>query len=119
MENCVVFFVFGFYKIFDEIFVNVVDNSQCDVFMIFFKVIIDSEMGEILVENNGKGILVEMYQKEGCYIFEFIFGYFFIGLNYDDDEKKMVGGCNGYGVKFINIFSLKFILECQDSVNGK
>lgn len=119
MENRVVSFVPGLYKIFDEILVNAADNSQRDASMTFLKVTIDSETGEISVENNGKGIPVEMHQKEGCYIPELIFGHLLTGSNYDDDEKKTVGGRNGYGAKLTNIFSLKFTLECQDSVNGK
>ena len=28
--------------------------------------------------------------------------------NYDDDEKKLTGGRNGYGAKLANIYSLEF-----------
>ncbi|KAK4226804.1 putative DNA topoisomerase 2 [Podospora fimiseda] len=119
MENRTVSYVPGLYKIFDEILVNAADNSQRDSSMTFLKVSIDRESGEITVENNGKGIPVEMHEKENCYVPELIFGHLLTGSNYNDDEKKTVGGRNGYGAKLTNIFSTKFTLECQDSLQGK
>ena len=44
------------------------------------------------------------------YVPELIFGHLLTGSNYDDDEKKVVGGRNGYGAKLANIFSRKFIV---------
>jgi DNA topoisomerase-2 len=41
------------------------------------------------------------------------------GSNYNDDEKKVVGGRNGYGAKLANIFSHKFIVECGDGAARK
>ncbi|KAK3324678.1 DNA topoisomerase [Cercophora scortea] len=119
MENRTVSYVPGLYKIFDEILVNAADNSQRDSSMTFLKVTIDAGTGEICVENNGKGIPVEMHEKEKCYVPELIFGHLLTGSNYDDDEKKTVGGRNGYGAKLTNIFSTKFTIELQDSTNGK
>ncbi|KAK5660493.1 hypothetical protein OQA88_13041 [Cercophora sp. LCS_1] len=121
MEYRKVSYVPGLYKIFDEILVNAADNSQrkSDPPMTYLKVSIDRESGEITVENNGKGIPVEMHAKEGCYIPELIFGHLLAGSNFDDEEKKTVGGRNGYGAKLTNIFSRKFTLELQDPDNGK
>ncbi|KAL2024501.1 hypothetical protein VTK56DRAFT_7544 [Thermocarpiscus australiensis] len=119
MENRTVAFVPGLYKIFDEILVNAADNSQRDSSMTYLKVTIDRETGEISVENNGKGIPIEMHEKENCYIPELIFGHLLTGSNYDDNEKKTVGGRNGYGAKLTNIFSQRFTIELQDSNNGK
>ena len=119
MENKTVSYVPGLYKIFDEILVNAADNSQRDSSMTYLKVTIDREAGEISVENNGKGIPVEMHEKEKCYVPELIFGHLLTGSNYDDNEKKTVGGRNGYGAKLTNIFSNKFTIELQDSTNGK
>ncbi|KAK0744143.1 DNA topoisomerase 2-like protein [Schizothecium vesticola] len=121
MEYRKVSFVPGLYKIFDEILVNAADNSQrnSEPPMTYLKVTVDRETGEISVENNGKGIPVEMHTTEGCYIPELIFGHLLAGSNFDDDEKKTVGGRNGYGAKLTNIFSKKFTLELQDPDNGK
>ena len=37
---------------------------------------------------------------------EMIFGHLLTSTNYEKDEKKIVGGKNGYGAKLTNIFSL-------------
>lgn len=109
----------GFYKIFDEILVNAADNKQRDKNMGYIKITINREEGEISVENDGKGIPVEMHEKEGVYIPELVFGHLLAGSNFDDNEKKTVGGRNGYGAKLCNVYSTEFTLECQDSQNGK
>lgn len=119
MEYKKISFVPGFYKIFDEILVNAADNKQRDKSMSYIKVHIDREKGEVSVENDGKGIPVEMHEKEGVYIPEMVFGHLLAGSNFDDGEKKTVGGRNGYGAKLCNVFSTEFSLECQDSANGK
>ncbi|KAI0890325.1 type II DNA topoisomerase [Annulohypoxylon maeteangense] len=112
-------FVPGLYKIFDEILVNAADNKQRDTTMTYMKVTINRQEGQITVENNGKGIPVEIHDKEKVYIPELVFGHLLAGSNFDDDEKKTVGGRNGYGAKLCNVFSTEFTLECQDSKNGK
>ncbi|KAK8118951.1 DNA topoisomerase II [Apiospora kogelbergensis] len=113
-------FVPGLYKIFDEIIVNAADNKQRDnKGMTYLKVHINRAEGVITVENNGKGIPVEKHEKEKVYIPELVFGHLLAGSNFDDDEKKTVGGRNGYGAKLCNVFSTEFTLECQDSKNAK
>ncbi|KAI1756934.1 DNA topoisomerase [Xylaria castorea] len=112
-------FVPGLYKIFDEILVNAADNKQRDPTMTVMKVHINRAEGYISVENNGKGIPVEMHEKEKVYVPELVFGHLLAGSNFDDNEKKTVGGRNGYGAKLCNVFSTEFTLECQDSHNGK
>lgn len=54
-------FVPGLYKIFDEILVNAADNKQNDATMRHVKVTIDRELGQISVENDGKGIPIEIH----------------------------------------------------------
>ncbi|KAH8681370.1 DNA topoisomerase [Xylariales sp. PMI_506] len=119
MEFRKVTYVPGLYKIFDEILVNAADNKQRDPGMSTMKVTVNREAGQITVENNGKGIPVEMHDKEGVMVPELVFGHLLAGSNFDDDEKKTVGGRNGYGAKLCNVFSTEFTLECQDSKNGK
>jgi DNA topoisomerase-2 len=53
------------------------------------------------------------------YVPEMIFGVLLTGSNYDDTEKRVVGGRNGYGAKLTNIYSKKFIVEVQDGESGK
>ncbi|EGV63849.1 hypothetical protein CANTEDRAFT_104632 [Yamadazyma tenuis ATCC 10573] len=109
----------GLYKIFDEILVNAADNKIRDPTMKNIKVKIDPENNIIEVMNDGKGIPVEIHSKENMYIPELIFGNLLTSSNYDDDEKKVTGGRNGYGAKLCNIFSTEFQLETADASNEK
>lgn len=67
--------------------------------------------------NNGIGIPIEKHSQTGLYVPEMIFGNLLTSSNYDDNEKRTVGGRNGVGAKAANIFSAKFIIEVQS--NGK
>ncbi|KAI9736758.1 MAG: DNA topoisomerase 2 [Cirrosporium novae-zelandiae] len=115
MEMREVNFVPGLYKIFDEILVNAADNKQRDKNMDTIKVTIDRAKGEISVYNNGRGIPVEIHDKEQIYIPEMIFGHLLTSSNYDDEQQKVTGGRNGFGAKLCNIFSTEFTVETIDS----
>ncbi|XP_026171924.1 DNA topoisomerase 2-alpha isoform X2 [Mastacembelus armatus] len=110
-------FVPGLYKIFDEILVNAADNKQRDKNMSCIKVNIDVENNTISIWNNGKGIPVVEHKVEKVYVPALIFGQLLTSSNYDDEEKKVTGGRNGYGAKLCNIFSTKFSVEtaCKES----
>jgi len=82
------------------------------------KVNIDKDEGSISVYNDGDGIPIVIHDEHKIYIPEMIFGHLLTGSNFDDDEKKIVGGRNGYGAKLANIYSKKFTLECCDSKRG-
>ena len=119
MEMRQVNFVPGLYKIFDEILVNAADNKQRDKNMDAVKVTVSRETGEISVYNNGRGIPIEIHEKEQIHIPEMIFGHLLTSSNYDDDQEKVTGGRNGYGAKLCNIFSTQFTLETADSKTKK
>ena len=114
MVNKNISYVPGFFKIFDEILVNAADNKINDPTMDTFKVSIDREANTISVYNNGKGIPIEIHSKEKVWIPEMIFGHLLTSSNYDDDQKKLTGGRNGYGAKLANIYSLEFVVETAD-----
>jgi DNA topoisomerase-2 len=78
------------------------------------KVVINREENFISIQNNGKGIPITEHKEENCYVPELIFGHLLTSSNYNDDEKKVVGGRNGYGAKLCNIFSTEFIVETAD-----
>eukprot|EP01102_Stenamoeba_stenopodia_P016274 TRINITY_DN566_c1_g4_i1.p1 TRINITY_DN566_c1_g4~~TRINITY_DN566_c1_g4_i1.p1 ORF type:complete len:1163 (-),score=255.03 TRINITY_DN566_c1_g4_i1:273-3761(-) len=119
MVNRKVEFVPGLYKIFDEILVNAADNKQRDDSMDAIKVEISREDNTISVWNNGQGIPIAIHAKEKIYIPDLIFGTLLAGANFDDEEKKVVGGRNGYGAKLANIFSTEFTVETSDSTVKK
>ncbi|XP_018425661.1 PREDICTED: DNA topoisomerase 2-beta isoform X1 [Nanorana parkeri] len=104
-------YVPGLYKIFDEILVNAADNKQRDKNMNCIKISIDPDSNIISIWNNGKGIPVVEHKVEKVYVPALIFGQLLTSSNYDDDEKKVTGGRNGYGAKLCNIFSTKFTVE--------
>lgn len=118
MESREVSYVPGLYKIFDEILVNAADNKVRDKSMDEIKVTIDREIGDISVRNNGRGIPIELHEKEGIYIPEMIFGHLLTSSNYDDDQDKVTGGRNGYGAKLCNVYSTTFTLETADRNSG-
>src|SRR5262245_2493009 len=78
------------------------------------KVDIDVKSNTISVYNNGRGIPIEIHSKEKVYIPELIFGHLLSSSNYDDDEKKLTGGRNGYGAKLTNIYSEEFTVDTAD-----
>lgn len=82
------------------------------------RVTIDKDAGSISVQNDGDGIPIAVHDEHKIYIPEMIFGHLLTGSNFDDDEKKIVGGRNGYGAKLANIYSKKFIVECCDHQRG-
>lgn len=112
-------YVPGLYKIFDEILVNAADNFQRDPSMRLIKIDIVPEKNMIRVWNDGRGIPIEIHKEHKCYVPEMIFGQLLTSSNYDDDEKKVTGGRNGFGAKLANIFSKKFVLETADSKKRK
>lgn len=113
-------YVPGLYKIFDEILVNAADNYVRDPdIMTYIKVNIDEQGGWISVENDGHSLPVEIHQEHKMHVPEMVFGHLLTSDNYDDNEKKIVGGRNGYGAKLTNIFSTRFEVECGDSERGK
>ena len=99
----------GVYKIFDEIITNAADESQRNLLVKNIKVEISPT--EISVFNDGAGIPIEIHKDYQIYVPELIFGNLLSSSNYDDNEKKTVGGLNGLGAKLTNIYSLEFTIE--------
>lgn len=109
----------GFYKLFDELLVNAHDhvvrlnqrNSDQPVKNIDISVV---DGKTIVMRNDGESIDVEKHPEYGVYIPQLIFGELLTSTNYDKDEKKLVGGKNGYGVKLVNIFAKQLVLTVVD-----
>ncbi len=116
MKN--VTYVPAFFKIFDEILVNAADNYHRDPKNMDEIRVTISPPGTkdpvIKIRNNGRTLPLVKHKTHKMYIPELVFGNLLTSDNYDDSEKKVVGGRNGYGAKLCNIFSNKFIVECCD-----
>ena len=112
----------GLVKLFDEILVNSRDATVNDESSNEIKIFFDADKNEISVYNNGddKAVIpVEQHPKELILTPTLIFGSLLTSSNYNDEEKKQVGGKNGYGAKLANIYSNKFIVEINDAKRKK
>jgi DNA topoisomerase-2 len=104
-------------KIFDEILVNAIDRNSLHPKQVnSISIAIDKESGSVTIENNGPlgGIGVRMHEKEGLWNPELVFGHLLTSTNYDDSQKRIVGGRNGYGAKLANIYSSDFSIAIKD-----
>jgi DNA topoisomerase II len=79
--------------------------------MTMIKIDIKQSENSISVWNNGRGIPIEIHKEHNCYVPEMIFGQLLTSSNYDDKQKKVTGGRNGFGAKLCNIFSTEFVVE--------
>jgi DNA topoisomerase-2 len=109
----------GFYKLIDELLVNAHDhvirlrhrNSETPVKHIE----VTCDNATFSVKNDGESIDVAKHPEHDMYIPQLVFGELLTSTNYDKDEKKLVGGKNGYGVKLVNIFARQLDVEIVDS----
>jgi len=123
MQKAIAEFNPGFYKLFDEIVVNAHDQvvrmrqrgSENPVKNIHIDVTDES----VTVRNDGEGIDVIEHPEYKVWVPQLIFGELLTSTNYDKEEKKLVGGKNGYGVKLANIFSKQLTIDLVDGVRGK
>jgi len=116
----------GLFKLFDEGIVNCrdhvvrmktkVDNKTENALPVsHIDIQIESD-GSITMINDGNGI--DVAQKEGVWIPELVFGHLRTSTNYNKDEKKIVGGKNGFGFKLVLIWSTYGRIETVDHIRG-
>ena len=77
-----------------------------------------SEDGTITMINDGNGIDVAEHPETKLWIPEMIFGHLRTSTNYNKDEKKIVGGKNGFGFKLVLIWSTYGYIETIDHTRG-
>ena len=107
----------GVYKLFDEVITNAIDHKtrmkDTDNKVSYIKIYIKDDI--ITIQNDGSGIDIEKHPIENIWIPEMIFGHLRTSTNYNKEEKKIVGGKNGFGVKLIFIWSEWAEIETVDS----
>jgi DNA topoisomerase-2 len=108
----------GFYKLVDELLVNAHDQvvrlrSRQSTNPV--KVIeIACTPQSFSIKNDGEPIDVAEHPEHKTWIPQMIFGELLTSTNYDKNEKKLVGGKNGYGVKLVNIFAREMKVTVVD-----
>ena len=104
-------------KIFDEVLVNAIDrNSMYPKQVTSISINVDKNSGMVTIDNNGPlgGLVIQKNQKEDVWNPELVFGHLLTSTNYDDTQKRIVGGRNGYGAKLANIYSKWFSVIIKD-----
>ena len=118
----------GLFKLFDEGIVNCRDHVVRMQTKIEQKVdnslpvtyidIAIQEDGTIVMINDGNGIDVVQHPEYKTWVPELIFGHLRTSTNYNKEEKKIVGGKNGFGFKLVLIWSTFGQIETVDHIRG-
>jgi len=115
----------GLYKLFDEGIVNARDHVVRMInspilkknFVSEIKINITKE-GSIEMYNDGNGIDIAKHPEYDIWIPEMIFGHLRTSTNYKKNEKRIVGGKNGFGFKLVLIWSTYGKIETVDHIRG-
>jgi DNA topoisomerase II len=118
----------GLFKLFDEGIVNcrdhvirmktAIDNGIENSLQVSYIDIAIQDDGTIVMINDGNGIDVAQHPEYKVWIPELIFGHLRTSTNYDKNEKKIVGGKNGFGFKLVLIWSTYGCIETVDHIRG-
>ena len=86
-----------------------------------FVTYIDTEVldnGTIVMSNDGNGIDIAKHPEYKVWIPEMIFAHLRTSTNYNKNEKRIVGGKNGFGFKLVLIWSTYGKVETVDHIRG-
>ena len=115
----------GLYKLFDEGIVNCRDHVirmiHSPTISKRFVTYIDTtitEDGTITMANDGNGIDIAKHPENNLWIPEMVFGHLRTSTNYNKNEKRIVGGKNGFGFKLVLIWSTYGRVETVDHTRG-
>ena len=118
----------GLYKLFDEGIVNCRDHvirmqqqineGKENVLPVSYIDISINDEGVITMINDGNGIDVTEHPEYKIWIPELIFGHLRTSTNYNKEEKKIIGGKNGFGFKLVLIWSTWGKIETIDHTRG-
>ena len=117
-------FIPGLYKLFDEGIVNcrdhevrlrqAIENKKENILPVTYIDIHINDDDSITMINDGNGIDIAKHPEYDTWIPEMIFGHLRTSTNYNKDEKRIVGGKNGFGFKLVLIWSTEGSIETVD-----
>jgi DNA topoisomerase-2 len=113
MEKRDISYIPSFIKIFSEILDNAIDEGKRAP-DILNQIKVDITFDEISIQDNGRGIPVEIHEQTGTYIAETVFSNLRAGSNFNDDEDQSLIGTNGVGSTLTNVLSTNFRVESCD-----
>lgn len=119
-----IIYIPALFKLFDEAIVNardhyirmkqnIADGMENAIPVSEINVEIDEE-GTITIINNGNGIDIVKHGEYNIWIPEMIFAHLRSSTNYNKEEKRVVGGKNGFGIKLVFIWSVYGYIETID-----
>ena len=118
----------GLYKLFDEAIVNcrdhvvrmqqAINNNEEDIIPVTYISITISDDGTITMINDGNGIDIAEHPEYKIWIPELVFAHLRTSTNYNKEEKKIVGGKNGFGFKLVLLWSTWGRIETIDHKRG-
>lgn len=118
----------GLFKLFDEGLVNCRDHvvrmqskiaaGMANSLPVTYIHVSIQDDGTIVMENDGNGMDVVIHPEYQVWVPELIFGHLRTSTNYNKEEKKIVGGKNGFGFKLVLIWSSYGQIETVDHLRG-